>query len=267
MTTDASSAYVGAAGAWAAGPERLYDRLSDAVLTAVSRQVKDLRVLDAGAGTGAMSRALRSRGARPVGVDAAPDMVARMRAAGIEAVDGDLRALPFGDGEFDGAVAAFAISHIDDPVEAVRELRRVVRVRGFVLVAAFAAARERGSKQVVDAVAERYGWEQPAWYERFKTEQETKTDSEEKLRDIAIRAGLGQVAILRITVDAGIDTARDVVASRIGMAYLAPFVASLTEARRAAFIEEAEADVARNFEPLRPDVLVLDAIVTGAGAA
>ncbi|HKR99910.1 MAG TPA: class I SAM-dependent methyltransferase [Candidatus Dormibacteraeota bacterium] len=264
LSLDASSAYTGNADAWAAGPGRLYDRLSEAVLDAVARPLAELRVLDVGAGTGAMSRAVRARGGSPVGVDSAPDMVARMRADGFDAVVGDIRSLPFDDAEFDGAVAAFAISHIDDPVHALREMRRVVRDGGFVVVAAFAGVAGVSSKQTVDEVAERYGWQRPAWYEHFKMELEPQTDNEAKLRELAAAAGLAVVRIVRINVDTGVDTPHDIVSSRIGMAYLSPFVGSLSDERRGAFITDAEAEVARNLVPLRPEVLVLDAAVQSA---
>ena len=58
MSADASSAYTGVAAAWDAGPSRLYDALARAVVSAHPGDVAGLRVLDIGAGTGAVSRAL-----------------------------------------------------------------------------------------------------------------------------------------------------------------------------------------------------------------
>ena len=89
-----------------------------------------------------------------------------MRANGIDAVEGDLLSLPFDPMTFDGAIAAFAISHVADPVQALMEARRVVRQRagGAVVVGRLAAAPANASKDVVDAVAQRHGYVRPAWY-------------------------------------------------------------------------------------------------------
>ena len=90
------------------------------------------RVLDLGAGTGLMSRAVLSRypGAEVVLIDGAPEMIDRARAvlAGARAtfVVADLRAeLP--PGPFDAVVSALAIHHLDHEDNRAL-LRRVVEV-------------------------------------------------------------------------------------------------------------------------------------------
>src|SRR5437763_7190324 len=67
-------------------------------------------VLDAGCGTGILTRALARGAARAVGVDPAPRMVARARES-LEDVPTSYavaaaEALPFADGSFDAAVAS-----------------------------------------------------------------------------------------------------------------------------------------------------------------
>jgi hypothetical protein len=62
-------------------------------------------------------------------------------------------------------------------------------------------------------------------------------------------------------VDTGIATPEEIVASRVGMAHLAPFVASLTTIRRAQLLTAAVAAVARHPQPLRPTILVLSSLV------
>jgi len=265
VTTDASSAYSGVAAAWAAGPARLYDALAAAVVEACPVPLAGLRVLDAGAGTGAVSRVLRMRGAVPVGVDTAEDMVARMRAGGFDACVGDIRALPFADGSFDAAIAAFSITHVDRPADALRELRRVVRGGGVVMASAFAAQPANVSKEATDAVAERFGYVRPSWYERLKTELEPMTSSEGLLRGCGVDAGFVDASVTRITVDSGISEPADIVASRAGIAHLAPFVSRLEPATRDRFFAEAVAAVARNPVALRPDVLILIGRVPSAG--
>ena len=254
---DAALAYEGVARAWAGGPSRVYDRLAEAVLAGYPGGVSGQHIVDIGAGTGAVSRAVLQRGGRVTAVDAAADMVGHMRANGIDAVEGDLLSLPFDPMTFDGAIAAFAISHVADPVRALMEARRVVRDGGAVVVGSFAAAPANASKDVVDAVAQRHGYVRPAWYDTLKREFEPLSNTAERLRECARLAGLDEISVAERVVETGVDAPSDIVASRIGMAHLAPFVAAMDDAARDAFVDEAIAAVARDPQPLRPSVLVM----------
>ena len=257
MSSDAASAYVGVAAAWDAGPSRVYDALARAVVSAYPGDIAGLRVLDIGAGPGAVSRALAERVAEPTAIDLAPDMVARIREQGFAAIAGDIRALPFDDCAFDGAVAAFAISHIDDPGRALAEARRVVRPGGVILVGVFAAKAANSAKQVVDAVAGGFGFVAPDWYRRFKRELEPTCGTAAKLEGVARGAGIAGIRVEERVVDTGVSDPRDIVASRLGMAHLAPFVASLPSDRRRALVAAAVDAVAQDPQPLRPTILIL----------
>jgi SAM-dependent methyltransferase len=183
--------------------------------------------------------------------------VERLRDHGFTAVVGDIRALPFEDSAFDAAVAAFAISHVDDPSRALAEARRVVRSGGVILAAVFAAQAANASKQVVDAVAEGFGFVAPEWYTRFKRDLEPMCATVPALEARAREAGLGEIRVEERVVDTGVDEPRDIVASRLGMAHLAPFVAALPSDRREALVAAAVDAVARDPEPLRPAILIL----------
>lgn len=261
MTAEVPTAYEGVARAWASGPSRLYDRLADEVVGAYPGGVRDHHVLDIGAGTGAVSRAVLRCGGRATAVDAASDMVVHMRAHGLHAVSGDLLSLPFDDLAFDGAVAAFSVSHVDDPVRALQEARRVVRHGGVVMVGLFAARPVNASKEIVDDVAERFGFVRPAWYQRLKRELEPMTNTSHALGECARRAGLPDVLIVEREVSTGIVTPSEIVTSRVGMAHLAPFVDTLETTRRSEFIAAAIAAVARDPQPLRPVLLIMSSRV------
>jgi ubiquinone/menaquinone biosynthesis C-methylase UbiE len=82
----------------------IYSRAADAALDAVA-EVSPARVLDVGAGTGEFALRVAATGAMVTAVDSEPVMVARARAAGLEAMTADARWLPFPDGAFDCVVA------------------------------------------------------------------------------------------------------------------------------------------------------------------
>lgn len=96
-------------------------------------------VLDAGCGTGNLLPALarwNGRAARYIGVDASLGMleVARGKAAGVPwpaaLAAGAVEALPVPDAASDTVVCASILHALADPAEALRELRRVLRPDG-----------------------------------------------------------------------------------------------------------------------------------------
>jgi SAM-dependent methyltransferase len=96
------------------------------------------RVLDAGCGPGTYVAGVLDRlgaGGTVVGLDLAEE---RVRAArddgGAHGIAGDVVSLPFADASFDAALALHMLYHVPDIPAAVRELRRVVRPGGFLMV-------------------------------------------------------------------------------------------------------------------------------------
>jgi SAM-dependent methyltransferase len=88
-------------------------------------------VLEVGPGRGELAeRVARELDARVVGVDQSERMVALTQERGVEAIVGDVQDLPFRDGIFDCAVAAWMLYHVPDLNRALRELRRVLRPDG-----------------------------------------------------------------------------------------------------------------------------------------
>jgi len=96
---------------------------------------KPRRVLEVGGGEGELAeRIVQELGVELVGLDQSEAMVEIQRSKGIEARVGDVQELPFGDGEFDAAVAAWMLYHVGDLDRGLEELARVLRPGG-VLVA------------------------------------------------------------------------------------------------------------------------------------
>ncbi len=119
------------------------------------------RVLDVGCGTGTLAFVLASRvgpqGAVS-GVDASPEMIAAAQAKGrgkkaapafqvAPAQD-----LPFPDGSFDEVATSLMIHHLPEEqrLDAVREMIRVLRPGGRLIIVEFQAPQDRVGKWMVD---------------------------------------------------------------------------------------------------------------------
>jgi SAM-dependent methyltransferase len=257
VTNSLAAAYGAAAGAWGDGPARAYDRLAEALVGASPGPLSGTRVLDLGAGTGAASRAVSGAGGHPVAVDVAVGMLLHDRESRPPAAAGDSCALPFRTGAFDAVVAAFVVNHLPDPVRGLAEANRVTRPGGIVLASVFSARPAHPAKDQIEAMAVRFGYQRPAWYERMKTEIEPLTATPAALEAAARGGGLVEVEVVEQEVDVGLDTAEDLVAWRLGMASMVAFMASLDARRRSELLEAARAAVGPEPQPLRPPVLIL----------
>jgi SAM-dependent methyltransferase len=92
------------------------------------------RILDVGCGTGA-NLALLSEFGQAEGVDVSPDALAFCRKRGLENVRlGAAESLPWEDDEFDLVTAFDVVEHMDDDVAGLREMRRVLRPGGRLLL-------------------------------------------------------------------------------------------------------------------------------------
>jgi ubiquinone/menaquinone biosynthesis C-methylase UbiE len=261
LTTEPGNFYQGVAAAWASGPAAMYDRLARVAISAVSGRLRGETVLDVGAGTGALCRALRAAGAIPIAVDTSRDMLSLLGDSAALAAVGDMCALPFSGDRFDAAVSGFAISHIDAPANALSEMHRVVRPGGRVIASVFGEALSSASKDVVDEVARDFGFSPPQWYIHLKTGTEPRSNTPALLRECAESAGLEDIDVADVIVDSGLETPDSIAAYRTGLAHVAPFVASLSGPRRDEFFERAIAAVRERGQPVRPRVLVLSSRV------
>ena len=104
-------------------------------------QVAGLHVLEVGIGTG-KNMLFYPAGISIIGIDLTPGMLQRAQVrAGelqlnsrVELQLGDVQQLDFPDNNFDSAVATFVFCSVPDPVLGLRELKRVVKPGGHVLL-------------------------------------------------------------------------------------------------------------------------------------
>lgn len=253
-----AEAYSATGSAWQTGPGRVYDTLAQQMVAHVPTRPGDL-ALDLGAGTGAASRPLRRAGASVIALDVAPGMLEALDGAAGLSVVADARVLPFASATFDIVVAAFSLNHVADPLAALREVRRVLRRGGRFVAAVYAADDDHPVKAAVDTVASDMGWHRPPWFEEIKRTAmpvlATVDRADEALRTAHLP---GEVSLVEVPIP-GLS-ASEMVNWRLGMAHLAPFVATLDDARLAALRRRAELMLGATPEPLVRRVVQLRAV-------
>lgn len=113
----------------------------------------DWTVADIGTGTGILATELARLGLRVIAVDHSPRMLeaaraklgeeglaegeAKSKAGRVELRAGEANALPLADAEVDAALAHMVLHYLPGPAEALREMARVVRPGGAVVVVDF----------------------------------------------------------------------------------------------------------------------------------
>ena len=117
------------------GQDRLWRR---AVVGAVDPRPGE-RVLDLAAGTGTSSQPFADRGAVVVPCDFSLGMlrVGKQVKPHLAFTAGDGTRLPFADASFDAVTISFGLRNVVDPDAALREMRRVTRPGGRLLVCEF----------------------------------------------------------------------------------------------------------------------------------
>ena len=113
---------------WQPGPD---GRTPQDVALSLLATAAPARLLEVGCGTGALAaRCAAELGCEVTALDASAEMVRATQARGIHAMTGDVQELPFPDGAFDCAVAAWMLYHVPDLDRGVAELARVLPAGG-----------------------------------------------------------------------------------------------------------------------------------------
>lgn len=109
-------------------------------------EVRGPRVLEVGVGTG-RNLPFHPSGLRVTAIDLSPKMLSHARdrarelGTDIDLREGDVEALEFEDGSFDEVVATFVFCSVPDPLVGLREVRRVLKPHGRLLLLEHVRAR------------------------------------------------------------------------------------------------------------------------------
>ncbi|MGL5811357.1 MAG: demethylmenaquinone methyltransferase [Nocardioides sp.] len=119
------------------------------VLAAVAADAGE-RVLDLAAGTGTSSQPFADAGAFVVPCDFSLGMlqVGKRARPALAFTAGDGTSLPFADETFDAVTISFGLRNIVDPVAGLREMRRVIRPGGRLVVCEFSHPTNRAFRTI-----------------------------------------------------------------------------------------------------------------------
>jgi SAM-dependent methyltransferase len=143
----------GAAEDWAEYQESAFLPLWEDALLAVHAR-EGMRILDAGCGAGGACVEADKIGCEITGLDASAALldIARRRLPGARFQEGDIESLPFGDSEFDAVVAVNSVLYASNAAQATRELARVTRPEGRVVITTWGGPEDCEVRDVLDAV-------------------------------------------------------------------------------------------------------------------
>ncbi len=124
------------------------------MIVAAARPGPDDTLLDLACGGGLIVCAFAPHVRHATGIDLTPAMLDRARAlaadkglANVEFRQGDVHALPWPDGAFSIVVTRFSFHHFENPTGALREMARVCRPGGRIVVVDMYAAKTRPRPQ------------------------------------------------------------------------------------------------------------------------
>jgi demethylmenaquinone methyltransferase/2-methoxy-6-polyprenyl-1,4-benzoquinol methylase len=199
------------------GVARRYDRTNSVLTLGYDRRWREMtrraldpkpgeRILDLAAGTGVSTVAFARTGAWCVAADFSVGMLRGGEARDVPKVAADAMHLPFADNSFDAVTVVFGIRNFNNTVVALREMARVVKPGGRLLVCEFSRPRFRplrglfhwGMKSVAPTIA-RVVSSNPEAY-RYLGESIKDWHSQLALAELVEQAGWADVEWMNLTM-------------------------------------------------------------------
>jgi ubiquinone/menaquinone biosynthesis C-methylase UbiE len=146
------------------------------------------RALDAACGPGIVTAALERAGLLACGVDLTREMLREAASRGGRFVQADTGRLPFRESTFDVVVCRNSIHHVTDPLVAIREMTRVLRPGGRLIVEDMRAPDDETKRAYHETI------------ERLRDVSHARTLTRGELRSMAAEAGLADFEELPITL-------------------------------------------------------------------
>jgi SAM-dependent methyltransferase len=175
-----------------------WSRLLSAPFTDFAEVEQGSRVVDVGAGTGALTAELVARAgvSSVVAVDPSPSFVRSLRERfdGVPVEQAPAESLPFADSSFDVALAQLVVHFMQDPVAGLREMARVVAPGGVVAASVWDYAGKRDPLRQFWAAARDLDPD-------LVDESLRAGTAQGHLADLMSRAGLSNVVSTDLTVE------------------------------------------------------------------
>jgi ubiquinone/menaquinone biosynthesis C-methylase UbiE len=168
------------------------------------------RVLDVACGTGLVSFALAPQAREIVGIDISPGMLAKARqirhrqgVRNVRFILGEAAHMPFKDGEFDVVVCRLAIHHFSQPEREIREMARVLKAGGRLVISDTISSEDEREARLHNAL------------ERLRDPSHARMLSQTELRTLIERVELRMSDVHTQTRDRTYDEWMDVITDPI----------------------------------------------------
>jgi SAM-dependent methyltransferase len=214
---------------FAASPELRAPELTERIAGALEGPAA--RVLDVACGPGVLTPTLLSRARHVVGLDLTAETLRLARsggASGASFVQGLAHRAPFASESFDAAVLRLALHHFEDPVRALREVRRLLRPGGRVVVLDILTSPDPETERLHNAI------------ERLRDPSHTALVSHEALREQLRAAGFAPIGDECWTLARRYDRWARIIAERSRMDSLEIVLRTLARAGHTAGIDLRE---------------------------
>ena len=118
---------------WFVGRRLILESFLREIIQNLKSKIQNPKILDVGCGTGANLEMLQKFG-EAEGVDVSDDALEFCKAKGLKAHKGLAEKLPFADASFDLVTALDVVEHLDNDVDGLTEMNRVLRKDGYALL-------------------------------------------------------------------------------------------------------------------------------------